>query len=171
MVGQYIDRCTMPDYHRYRLRWGKVRICILENYNSPPTGKAHSPTSIPVTNLELVGATTRLKCILLNSHHFGGNLAVHSPTNPNLPPPLAHTCGSRALHCYRCIKVHSNKWIRQYIELFIHESITSPHISLCCHIGSYNVHRNKWIMQTFIHKLCNSLKNQLHNKCTHNGSW
>jgi len=30
----------MPHYHRYRLRWGKVGICILENYNSPPTGGA-----------------------------------------------------------------------------------------------------------------------------------
>jgi len=30
----------MPDYHRYRLRWGKVGICILENYNFPTTGEA-----------------------------------------------------------------------------------------------------------------------------------
>ena len=29
---------VMPHYHRYGLRWGKVGICIPENYNAPPTG-------------------------------------------------------------------------------------------------------------------------------------
>jgi len=31
---------VMPHYHMYGLRWEKVGICILENYNSPPTGEA-----------------------------------------------------------------------------------------------------------------------------------
>jgi len=30
---------VMPHYHRYGLGWGKVRICISENYISPPTGE------------------------------------------------------------------------------------------------------------------------------------
>jgi len=29
----------MPHYHWYGPRWGKVGICIPENYNSPPTGE------------------------------------------------------------------------------------------------------------------------------------
>jgi len=29
----------MPHYHRYWLRWGKMGICIPENYNSPLTGE------------------------------------------------------------------------------------------------------------------------------------
>ena len=36
---------VMPDYHRYRLRWGQVGISILENYNSPPTGEARAVQS------------------------------------------------------------------------------------------------------------------------------
>jgi len=45
----------MPHYHRYGLRLGKVGICILENYNSPPAGEAlvvqspAFPTCLPVT--------------------------------------------------------------------------------------------------------------------------
>jgi len=44
---------VMPHYHRYGIRWGKMGICIPENYNSPPTGKvatgdANLPTNLPV---------------------------------------------------------------------------------------------------------------------------
>ena len=44
---------VMPDYHKYGLRWGQMGICILENYNSPPTGEAqgynppHNPDKSP----------------------------------------------------------------------------------------------------------------------------
>jgi len=45
----------MPHYPRYGLRWGKVWICIPENYNSPPTGEVlaiykppHTPTNLAV---------------------------------------------------------------------------------------------------------------------------
>ena len=27
-----------PHYHIYGLRWGKVRICTMQKYKSPPTG-------------------------------------------------------------------------------------------------------------------------------------
>jgi len=84
----------MPHYHKYGLRWGKVGICILENYNSPPTGEAlvlQSPAFLAVTKLGIsVGLPhDRNVCFLGNdkSPPPRGNLEVHSPTNPDLPPP------------------------------------------------------------------------------------
>ena len=32
-------QCNMPHYPRHGLRWGKVGICVPENYNSPPSGE------------------------------------------------------------------------------------------------------------------------------------
>jgi len=40
MLDNYAPINVMPHYHRYWLRWGKVGICILENYNSQPAGEA-----------------------------------------------------------------------------------------------------------------------------------
>jgi len=86
---------------------GGVGICILENYNFP-LGKhwwhnpLHSPTSLPVMKPRIsVGLLhDRNVCFLGNdkSPPPWGNLAVHSPINSDLPPPLAHNCGSWALH-------------------------------------------------------------------------
>jgi len=52
----------MPHYHRYGLRWGKIGICISENYNSPSTGELlaiQTPTYPDISpsseNPEIVG--------------------------------------------------------------------------------------------------------------------
>ena len=58
--GQYSNNAPinlMPHYHRYILRWGKMRICIPDNYNSPHTGEVlviQAPHSYPPTNLLVV---------------------------------------------------------------------------------------------------------------------
>jgi len=51
----------MPHYPRYGLRWGKVGICIPENYNSHQLGKywrykpPHTPTNLPVAKSGVSG--------------------------------------------------------------------------------------------------------------------
>ena len=59
----------MFDYHRYGLRWGEVGICILENYNSPPTGEVH----ITLTNLPVAkpGTSMGQRTIKMYILHLG----------------------------------------------------------------------------------------------------
>ena len=62
-----------PHYHRYGLGWGKVGICILENYNSPPTGGAKlvkAPTNAPSIYLGDGGARRGIASIIFYSFFY-----------------------------------------------------------------------------------------------------